>query len=843
MRSFLEEIDYQGLHRIQYCYPSDRSPASMPIQQPTAQVKAEIVAFIRNLLQYGVENHHSDQTQIERQWNKGNLKIKATIDQLLPLFSFETPDLEKRKKVSHLRYILIDILEKRLKIFKDERPKNRQGKHQGIREWIFILKLWYPCTEADYISLNLSAFEQHWHKTYKSASVSSLTCHNLPQPRYTKFIGHKTALDNLNLLLTQNRQQIISIEGMAGVGKTTLAVEAAYKVLERGFFSAIVFSSAQSEQFLGAHLTRRFMAERNLQDILQVISRVLNRLDLLPSQLEAQIRSIYEMLAEQPTLLIIDNIESTQNHFETINFISNLPPTVKVIITSRVRLGIGQVIALKPFPFHESKELIYHQAKTQNLDIQDDQLCQIWQSTQGLPLAITYLVGSVANGGLDFPDVIPELANSDLALFCFAQSINQLKSSPNSKAYPILLTLSLFVESASTIAIAYIAQIVDQANLLDQGLHQLHQSSLVFGVAPERYALHSLTREYVQLELKGQSQIAIDLRHRWQNWYLALLSPFKHKDWQDWHDYRDLDSEWKNIRNVMDWYITQEQYVNALEFWSCLKGYTLLGGKWQQRLNWLELLLEMAMNQEDLATHVELKFHQSVTLAFIDETDSQGHAIRLALEAWENHHYLDSSIQFDISMYIAALHIRKESCDQDSADHFQTAKTWLERGKQILEDNSNPGYQYPTFQIDYYQAELDFRLGNLEQAHRSYIQAQKLAQKAKCQRFSHYADGRIGLIMAQFGELLQAEKCLKKLLKGTEKYDDLRAGNICRFMLARVKKEQGDWKAAQEYAQQAKIKFTRLNMKREADQANQFLLALSSDSSSHKQPKSTPSIG
>lgn len=815
----------------------------MPIHQPTAQVKAEIIAFIKNLLEYGVANEPPLDSQISAKWNKENLKIKAGIDQLLPLFPIEASRSTTKQKINHLRYILIDPLQKRLKILTDQRPKNRQGKYQGIREWVFTLKFWYPPTDPDYVSLNLCAFEQHWNTTYGISSPVSPPRHNLPQRRHTKFIGHKAELESLLKLLTQSQQQLVSIEGMAGVGKTTLALEAAYRFVERSNFAAIIFSSAQSEQFLGSHLTRRFLADRNLQDIFQVISRTLNRLDELPAQLEDQIHCIYELLAEQPTLLILDNIENATNQIDTIAFLSDLPPTVKVIITSRVRLGIGQVINLNPLPSEESDKLTLHRAKAQNLDLRPDQRRLIWKSTGGLPLAITYLVGSLAHGGLSLSDALPPLANSDLALFCFAQSINQLKSHSHSPAYLILLSLSLFTDGASAAAIAYITQIDPDGDALHTGLQQLNQASLAFSVVPGRYSLHSLTQEYVQSELNTQSEIAATLHRQWQDWYTELLSPFKALDWQDWHDYSTLDAEWKNIRSIVDGCIAQGKYEDAVEFWSCLKGYTLLVGKWQQRLNWLELLLQMAINRNDWATCVELRFHQSVTFAFIDETDSQEKAIQLALETWDQHHNLNRAVQFDLAMYIAALYIRKQSHPQDQANYFQSASIWLESGKEILEHNSAEPSPPHFFQLYYYQAELEFCSGEQSKAYTNYIQAEKLARKAKCQRFSYYASGRIGLILAQRGHLAEAEKYLKKLLQATEKYHDLRAGNICRFMLADVKKQQGDWKIAQEYAQEARSRFMKLKMKRETDQVDEFLRSLEFDPSRHKQTKPSPGVG
>ncbi len=809
----------------------------MSVLRPTATVHDEIVFFITKLLSCGVSENPLSTIQIGAKWDEENLTIKGSIEQLILLLPTPKKDLTDAKQKSHLRYILLEILAKRLKLLRDESPKNRHGKRQGVRQRIFILKFWYPPTNADYISLNLRALDRHWNQTY-NISPQIFARHNLPQPPHTKFIGHDIELDNLLDLLAQTKQQIISIEGMAGVGKTTLALEAAHQCLTSKDFTTVIFSSAQSQQFLGSHLSRRFLAERNLQDLLQVICRTLNSvepslpqgLDELPAGIEDQIRYILTILAEQPTLIVIDNIENITNQTETISFLGCLPPTVKVIITSRVRLGIGQAIDLKPLPVQDSIHLIQHQAETQNLKIDNSQLRTIYHSTGGLPLAIAYLIGSIATGGLTIlceSEPFP-LATSDLACYCFAQSINQLKAIPDAIAYKLLLGISLFADGASPAALTYLLELSDRSTPIYPALQQLYKISLAFPLPPEQYHLHSLTQEYAQLELDRQPESATTLRNRWQNWYLNLAAPFGALDWQDWQDYSPLIAEWKNLRRVVDWCIEQERYLEVLQFWQCLKGFTILGGHWLERQQWLEWLQQMAQQQQDRKTIAELKYQQSFTLAFIDQSDRNGTAMELALATWELRQDLAIDRQFELVMYIASLYIRKLPQPDTQAANLELANMWIDRGLAILATlpTDRSRYHRDYFQVYYYQAEIQFVTGQLPLAYDLYLQAHQFAKKAGWQRFIHYTSGLMAIILTKQGQFSEAERRLSKVLKQMDKYRDARAGTLCRKHLAVVHRSMGNTVAARKFAEQAKSGFKRLGMTAEFKAMEEFLQSL-----------------
>jgi hypothetical protein len=812
---------------------------------PSDDIKEEILYFINQLLNYGVHTNLSRGIQITATWNKENLKIATTIDQLIQLLPPEAKiDRTITQQKNHLAYLLNKILKEPLKILQDDRL-TADGKLQGIKAGNFTLKLWHPPTQEDYILLNNSALERHWNKTYKITPKNIAPHRNLPQRQHTQYIGHQQERQTLSNILTSDRQQIIEIVGMAGVGKTTLALEIAYQSLTDhtlGNFSNIIFNSAQTQQLRTSRISSipSHIPKRNLQDLLQNIFNTLGRLHELPLELEAQILHTHKILGQHPTLLIIDNIENLTAQTDIIDFISCLPPTVKIIITSRIRLGIGQVIELQTLNAEESLALIKHQAQTHSLPIDSSQRSAIHQRTGGLPIAITYLVSLIAVAGETILDELEQLplANTDLALYCFSKIIQELQSRPDQTAYQILLTLSLFPDGATITAITQINQLTD--HLTHSGLQQLYQISLAFPHTPEKYYLHSLTQEYAQQQL--QPDHAFQLRQRWQTWFLELVAPYGALDWQDWQDYSPLVAEWKNLRLAVDWSIEQEKYADVLQFWQCLKGVSLLGGYWPDRERWLQWLQTKAHQQQDLPTIAELQYHRSFTLGFLDESDKDGQVIALALAAWELHPHLSIDRQFDLMMYIVCLRIRKPPSHPNRAADLASAKDWLDRGLAFLATfpTDHPRYHRSYFQFHYYQAEIHLFEGQTDLAYDRYQQANQIAKKAGSKRFIQFSSVRMALILLQRGELAAAEKRLIAARKLTAEFHDRRAGTFCLKNLAEIKKAQGNLVKAKELAEQAKKSFGELNMSREAGIVDRFLQELNTDLPDRKQTKPRP---
>jgi hypothetical protein len=179
--------------------------------------------------------------------------------------------------------------------------------------------------------------------------------HNLPQPDYGKFIGRDEELRHLISLLRphpQSRYPVIGIDGVAGVGKTSLALEVANYYLReqanlprRGRFEAIVWTSAKENVLMGQGVVSRPRGLRTLSDIFSTISITLEEEEIIRARPEAQLGLVQRSLTRYRTLLIIDNMETVDDE-QVLSFIREVPDPTKVLVTTRQRIDVSYPVRL-----------------------------------------------------------------------------------------------------------------------------------------------------------------------------------------------------------------------------------------------------------------------------------------------------------------------------------------------------------------------------------------------------------------------------------------------------------------------------------------------------------------
>lgn len=796
--------------------------------------KSEVCKLIENLLNYDSQENPLLETpfKLETHWEQTNLKVDTTLESLLAAKIFNPsnplPDSPTSKSKDRLRYLLKEILEEKLELLQDNRAKNAQKKRQGIADWRFTLKLWYSPEEIAYIERNIRAFEQYWYKVYKTKPNQQLIYQNLPPRRHTKLFGYQAELDRLlELLSPQSREQIICIEGMSGSGKTALALEAAYYCLEASSdrnhplsFDAFIFTSAQTTHVVGTNIMPKLLgAEQCLGDIVRVMSDTL-QLPLEPSlDFTQQLRLLLNHLSHKLTLLIIDNLETVKDRDTIANLTAHFPETVKIIITSRIPFAQSNScsIALTHLQPQPGAELIEDLAKKFQRSLLPKQITSIYNRTGGSPLAITYQIAQIVTTGVpdDLITMVVDNTPDDLLKFCFADLVKSLSQTP---VYQCLLIPALFSQFASTQAIAYINQTTEEITY--SHLQHLTNLYLLFPQKREQYSLHSLTQEYLQLELKQQPDYEVQIRDRQVQWYRQLVQSYSYLSADEWHNYEELQIEWVNLRSVVQWCIGFNRYLDVKNFWQGLKGFTRTLGYWRERQFWLDWLLDTAILKQDWQMVAEAKFHQSQTLAHIDETDTNGKAMKLAQEAWDLQEYCSVDWQLDLSLYITALYIR-----QQKANSWEIAQTWLNDSQNLFQTvpDTIPAYSEKKCQLSYYQGEIYTQSQQFETALDTYQTALKIAEVTNYQRGIAYVRARISVILIHQNKPVQAQQELLSLLKLTEQYQDRRARTFCYQYLAIVAKQLEDLKGAKDYAILAREGFNNLGMEAAAAEMDKFL--------------------
>jgi tetratricopeptide (TPR) repeat protein len=146
----------------------------------------------------------------------------------------------------------------------------------------------------------------------------STTLSNLPPMPDHGIIGREKELEGVITALLDPDIPIVTLLGLAGTGKTALALAVAHRLREQGEFSGgIVWLNASAVQ--------------SLADMWETIRRAFD----LPSPQAAQ-----RHLREHPTLLILDGLNEAAQDMGMLTFLDHLPRPSKVLVTSRERVGL-----------------------------------------------------------------------------------------------------------------------------------------------------------------------------------------------------------------------------------------------------------------------------------------------------------------------------------------------------------------------------------------------------------------------------------------------------------------------------------------------------------------------
>ncbi|MEO1375944.1 MAG: NB-ARC domain-containing protein, partial [Cyanobacteria bacterium J06635_10] len=598
----------------------------------------------------------------------------------------------------------------------------------------------------------------------------SIVVQNLPAREYTTFVGREREIARLRELLDyEHSAHLISVDGIGGVGKTTLVVEAAYRCLnssenfaELGF-EAIIFTSAKLNHLTSIGLLPRLVYQRTLRDICREIARIFESSQINNLSLQEQIEVIRHKLSQTRTLLIVDNLETIEDKEEVLSFLYDLPPTVKVIITTREQT-LFVPIRLSCLPLEHGLRLIQHEAKEKGVYLAGTDSQKIYQAVNGVPAAMIYAIGQMAAGYL-LEDVLVLIKHpeGDIARFCFTTSVNPLRNSP---PHYLLMALTLFVQPVTRETLSSIAFDKPDLITISQGLVKLQQLSLIYQ-QQARYSLAALTREYASAELAANSQFAQQLRQRWVNWYLKFSESFEDKDWKEWHlSYEYLEAEWENLQAVLEWCIVNGRYSDVKTLWKRIKGYIHIRGYWDERLEWSAWLIEAAKQGGDLLTASAAMCDRAVTLVRMRQVSQLQEAEVLLQEAWELRQHQTVSFQLDLAANMVILHVH--------LGQLQQAQEWLTVKQQLLEQAklSESEYQEQQVQILYYRGQVFYREGNYQEAQTTFEQALSKAQQIEWQKATAAINNWLADIALLNGDLARTRQLLEFSLPMAQRNKD-----------------------------------------------------------------------
>lgn len=249
--------------------------------------------------------------------------------------------------------------------------------------------------------------------------------HNLPIPDFdeTGFFGRQEQLRRIKKAI-KGAYPVVSILGDGGIGKTSVALKAAYELLEDADqpFEAFVWVTAKAT----------ILTTNEIQRINGAIESSLGLFTHAAVQLGATdpVDSVSEVLAYLENfriLLILDNLETVLDA-RLREFLLDLPLGSKVLVTSRISLGIENPVQLDPLSVDDSARLLRALSRVRDVSqlksLPQTTIESLAQTMGGHPAYIRWFVAGVQAGRR------PEELVGDNALlldFCMSNVYEYLK--------------------------------------------------------------------------------------------------------------------------------------------------------------------------------------------------------------------------------------------------------------------------------------------------------------------------------------------------------------------------------------------------------------------------------
>jgi DNA replication protein DnaC len=582
---------------------------------------------------------------------------------------------------------------------------------------------------------------------------------NLPSRRYPSFVGRKKEIKQLLERISFNlNQHIIVIYGIGGIGKTSLAIEVAYQIIESSekapenieppVFETIIFASSKATDIVDTMFVNRPEKESTLSDIFRLIAKVLKKPTITKVSEEEQLTQVNIALSKQRTLLIVDNLETVEyrDRQKILEFLNNVPNTTKVIITTRESIGFA-TIKIEQLTEQESFRLIDIQAQAKGIEVTRQQKRQIYKRFSGIPVALIYVIGQSA-AGYKFADILKQTVNlpEDLGKFCFETSVAPLRGKAEHK---LLLAMTFFFDSALKDAAIGVAGLNPRLQMTSDAIANLKRLSLI-AEEDGYYQMLSMTREYMLNEFESHisSKEQEEMRERWLNWYFEFVKKFGDEDWENWRTkYDRIEREWQNITSVLSWYRNNEQWHEVVKFWEQLDGYVELNGYWHKRCHWWKLI---ANKVGDTETRIKANSEGASTLILRGRVH-YGEAEQCLQKAWQQRKQASPIVSADIANHFALL--------EKGRQNYQKAIEWLETESQILTGSNLEERQLTRHQAQnlFYRAEISYVTGEQELAKQQFESVVELCERVKWQRFRNYAQNALAEIAIDKGDLETAE--------------------------------------------------------------------------------------
>ncbi len=402
-------------------------------------------------------------------------------------------------------------------------------------------------------------------------------------PRLQPFFGREEELGKIREALDpENRTWGALIDGPGGMGKTSLAVRAAYDCAPDEF-KRIVFVSVKNRELdddgvreLGVFVLPGFL------EMLNELSREMGRADILKAPEDERIRLLLDALRGERALLILDNLESLpkSDRDRLFTFVKRLPQGCKAILTSRRRIGSGsEELILQKLSREAALETLADLARHNPLlaRTSEAERVALYEQTAGNPLLLRWVAGQLGRGSCrTFDDALKFLRSgpkgNDALEFVFGDLVNEFTEAETK----VLCALTYFTLPAKVEHLAPVAGCDEEST--ETALRSLANRSLVVPDTEEKtFALVPLVADFLR---RRKPEVIAEAGNRLEKhaYALAVENGFKKYD-----NFPVLDAAWPTVAAALPCFLAGPN--NQLQtVCDALQHFLNFTGRWDERL-------------------------------------------------------------------------------------------------------------------------------------------------------------------------------------------------------------------------------------------------------------------
>jgi len=368
--------------------------------------------------------------------------------------------------------------------------------------------------------------------------------HNLPslQP----FFGREEELRKIaDALDPESRTWGALIDGPGGMGKTSLAVRAAYEALPE-HFKKIVFVSLKSRELDddGVRDLSEFLIS-GLAELLNELARELGHAEITKATEGQRPRLLLDALRGTRTLLVLDNLESLRKPERDVvfTFVKKLPVGCKAILTSRFRIGsAAEELILEKLSESAALDTLAKLAESNArlARTNEEERRNLYRETGGKPLLLRWTAGQIGRGScITLADAIAFLRScpegNDPLEFIFGDLVDDFTQAETR----VLCALTYFTLPAKLDHISEVAEC--QSVEADLGLRSLVNRSLV--VPSEELKTFTLVPLVANFLRKKKPTVVAKIGRHLEKCAYALIV----ENGYDYERFPVLDSAWPTI--------------------------------------------------------------------------------------------------------------------------------------------------------------------------------------------------------------------------------------------------------------------------------------------------------